>query len=1448
MRYQPNTIRVLFILGLTLLSLPGSATAGNWPMWRYDAGHTASSPDNLPDQLSLLWTRKWSQRDQAWNDTLNNDLMTYDKTFEPVVFGKRMFVGFNDSDKLMAIDTQHGENLWTFYADGPIRFSPVATENRVYTVSDDGYLYCLDAEKGTIVWKFRGAPAAQKTLGNQRVISAWPARGGPVLYDDTIYFAASIWPFMGTFIFALDADTGNVVWVNDSTSASYIKQPHSAAAFAGVAPQGTLVATEDLLLVPGGRSVPAVLDRKTGELKYFHLGGKGNGGSFVIANSAQAFVHTRYRGVRAYDLNTGLPTLFVHNEPVLHDEMLYSAILKNKQPLIQAHKKNHQALWSIAVDGQGDMIRAGDRLYAAGEKTLSAITLPTTLEEKPQIVWQLPIKGEVLRLLAADDKLFAVTLSGEIQAFGVPSKQSKQPSSARKTAEKMISSADSTQTVQFLLDVTQSKKGYAISYGADHESLFDALLQHSPLRLVVVEQEPVKVQKLRAKYDALGFYGSRISVHEGTPQSFQAPQHIARLTLISDRFSRSLTSNQLEQIYRSVRPYGGAIWVPIRDQTQSDQIKLTFEASELPQAKFMVRPDGILLQREGALPDSADWTHQYGDIANTVKSNDKRVKLPLGVLWFGGNTNEDILPRHGHGPPEQVIGGRTFLEGMNSLSARDVYTGEVLWHREFDDLGTFGIYFNSTYEDTPLSTNYNQKHIPGANARGTNYIATTEEVYLAIGSECHILNADDGSTRQIIKLPDPENAWAFIAVYDEILLAGNGFAHFGKRLDEKPGKDGPEATDLSASNGLIAFDRHSGKKLWQADAIHSFLHNGIVAGNDRIYCLDKLPGSAEKKLSRRGMADPTQYRIVCFNVHTGNELWSTNESIFGSWLGYSEKHDLLLQAGARAKDRLSDEIGQGMIAYQAETGSVIWHNKDRKYTGPCVLHNDLIITSANSYEVSGGAFNIADGTPYSIINPITKQKEPLKFTRTYGCNYVTASENLLTFRSGAAGYYDLKSQSGTGNFGGFKSGCTSNLVVANGVLNAPDYTRTCSCSYQNQTSLALIHMPEIEVWTNSELGTDSKAEAVVKQAGINFGAPGDRLSDNGTLWLDFPSVGGQSPDLQVTISNKGFGRFRHHAMKIKAPVPEDGLNWVAASGIENPGKITITINQRTEQIQPEGIPIAGVEDDAEEDSKGLVKLHSSDLELGLDAGNPQVVALRFSDIPVASAEELESASIQFTVDETGKSDCKLKIQAENSVDSRPFVETKQNLSSRKRTKAYVEWTPPAWSKVGASGAEQTTPDLTSVVKEVLSNKNWKHGKSISFLITGTGSRIAKSYKGAKAGSARLVLKTKAEEQQETQSLTQTAGETSAGRYTVKLIFTEPDDKTGVGERQFDIRLQGKRVRKSLDIVNETGQAMRCLVMKYDGISAANQIEIEFNSVGGSKYSPVISGIELIKEL
>jgi len=162
------------------------------------------------------------------------------------------------------------------------------------------------------------------------------------------------------------------------------------------------------------------------------------------------------------------------------------------------------------------------------------------------------------------------------------------------------------------------------------------------------------------------------------------------------------------------------------------------------------------------------------------------------------------------------------------------------------------------------------------------------------------------------------------------------------------------------------------------------------------------------------------------------------------------------------------------------------------------------------------------------------------------------STNLLTFRSAAAGYFDLTNDGGTGNFGGFRSGCTTNLIVANGVLNAPEYTRTCTCSYQNQTSLALVHMPEVEMWTFNPIKISDRP---VDRVGINFGAPGDRKASNGTLWLDYPSVGGSSPTLKMTVVPMKPKWFRMHSSRIQKGV----LKWVEASGAKGIKSINIKL-------------------------------------------------------------------------------------------------------------------------------------------------------------------------------------------------------------------------------------------------------------------------------------------------
>jgi len=69
-------------------------------------------------------------------------------------------------------------------------------EGSVNFVSDDGCLYCVDAADGKLRWKVRGLPpgtADRRLLGSGRLISLFPARGGPVLRDGVIYFGAGLW-------------------------------------------------------------------------------------------------------------------------------------------------------------------------------------------------------------------------------------------------------------------------------------------------------------------------------------------------------------------------------------------------------------------------------------------------------------------------------------------------------------------------------------------------------------------------------------------------------------------------------------------------------------------------------------------------------------------------------------------------------------------------------------------------------------------------------------------------------------------------------------------------------------------------------------------------------------------------------------------------------------------------------------------------------------------------------------------------------------------------------------------------------------------------------------------------------------------------------------------------------------------------------------------------------
>jgi len=731
------------------------------------------------------------------------------------------------------------------------------------------------------------------------------------------------------------------------------------------------------------------------------------------------------------------------------------------------------------------------------------------------------------------------------------------------------------------------------------------------LDVIAIDPDPRRVALVRGSLERHGVYGSGVSAYAGDPAKFPLPPYLASFLFAMDvSFGQSDRDvAYVSAVFRALRPYGGTAHFFI----EHDKLAQLVEEAKLPGAKVKRSRRGSLLVRDGPLPGAADWTHQYADAANSVVSRDQRVKAPLGLLWFGGPPNDEVLPRHGHGPSPQVAGGRLFIEGRNMLRALDIYTGRLLWQKDLPDLGLF-------YDNT--------SHQSGAGEIGSNYVSLDESVYAVYGDAILELDAATGNVKREFKaeaepggaravggvpLPHPPPPgtvrsmvrwsgprWGFLAAYQDLLIAtstpvsvdGPGSTKkpdparptFGRCPAAKPA-DGSVAAEpepptfeeviapvryASASRRLVVFDRrdqptngHQPKvgrpvpvgarqALWHRDAKYGFRHNNIAVAAEKLFLIDGLSRAKQEAIKRRGvdLAD-YQPRLLALNVRSGEEVWSTSEDVFGTFLNYSEEHDVLLQAGSAFRDRAADEAETGMVAYRGQDGTVLWKNLGLKHAGPCMLHHDTILTQ-------GPAYSLLTGEPKIRQHPLSGEPLPWSFTRNYGCNTAVASEHLITFRSAAAGYYDLAGDGGTGNLGGFKSGCTSNLIVAGGLLNAPEYTRTCRCRYQNQTSLALVHDPDVEMWTFNALAWDGKP---VRRVGINFGAPGDRRADDGTLWLDYPSVGGPSPDIPVELEIEDARYFRRHSSLIQAVAGGGGLPWVAASGLVGAGRLTVTLTK-----------------------------------------------------------------------------------------------------------------------------------------------------------------------------------------------------------------------------------------------------------------------------------------------
>jgi len=1088
----------------------------------------------MPRVMAVRWGMQLPELKPAWPD---QNRLRNDSIYQPIIADEKLIVASSKDDSVTAYDLRDGGELWRFYAGGPIRVAPAAAEGKVFVGSDDGWMYALEARGGAVTWKMKGAPRVRRVIGNERLIDTWPIRGGPVVEKGRVYFAAGIWPFMGIFLHCVDAKTGRVIWTNSGDGAAWLTQPHGAPSFAGIAPQGNLAVMGDKLLVPNGRSLPACYDKNTGRMIYFQLNNKFGGDNVVVAKD------WFFTGDMGFDLTNGKPAAYVPPSPVIDGPMAYVAsnegIAGYSLSCLAWPERDVKfnvigfvkGIASPAIRNPRTVIKCANRLYAGGQGFVAAMDLPFA-PENPDAAWRAEVDGVVVSLIAGAGSMVAVCEDGRIYCLG---DAQLPPARSRPTLrhEERIAGAGAAEMARAILADAKIDGGYCLALGAGSEGVAREMVKHSKAQVVLLEANAAKVDQMRRELSEDGIYGDRISVIEGALGTTSLPPYFASIAIATDP---SMRGEDLPILYRSLHPYQGRAYFKSDFAAARD-----FEAKG---ALVSTVESMICLRRGGGLEGAGNWTHENADASNTRVSADSLVKAPLGILWFGGSSNEGMLPRHGHGPQPQVIDGRAILEGVDKMRAIDIYSGRVLWEKPMSGVGS---YYNNTL------------HQAGANGTGSNYVSMSDGIYVVMDRECLRLDPASGEELGRFELPTElldggDSVWGYVNVDGDYLIGGwaprshasIAAARTQDKVDPEETADAPIKRSpptnprTVGSNGLFVMDRRSGKVLWSVKAKKLFRHNAICTGGGRLYAIDTNPVPA---LFERDKPVPTPFgELRVFDLSSGNPLWKTSNNVSGTWLSYSREYDVLVEAGRKARDTLRDEP-KGMRAYRGSTGEVLWF--DREATGPAMIRGNTVLKESS-------ADDLITGRPIMRSDPITGFLGEWTWSRQYGCNTPVASQNLLTFRSGAAGYYDLARLGGTGNFGGFRSSCTNNLIVAGGLLVAPDYTRTCVCSYQMQTSLALYSDPEVEEWTYT--GANNDAAEHVQRIGINLGAPGDRVDENGTLWLEYPGVGGKSPSVKVAAGGEKMEFFRRHASVVSGP-----MAWVAASGAKNIKSLKVTL-------------------------------------------------------------------------------------------------------------------------------------------------------------------------------------------------------------------------------------------------------------------------------------------------
>jgi outer membrane protein assembly factor BamB len=182
-------------------------------MYRHDPARSGRSAARIADALTPRWRTPIISGSDA--DPGNEwRLRSGYRITPPVVAGGIVYVCDVQGYQVVAIDDETGQVNWRFTAGGRIDSPPTIFKGRCLFGCRDGYVYCLGAGDGRLLWRYLAAPVDRRIVAFGQLESVWPVAGTVLVQDGTAYAAAGRAPDAdgGVTVVALDPTTGQHKW------------------------------------------------------------------------------------------------------------------------------------------------------------------------------------------------------------------------------------------------------------------------------------------------------------------------------------------------------------------------------------------------------------------------------------------------------------------------------------------------------------------------------------------------------------------------------------------------------------------------------------------------------------------------------------------------------------------------------------------------------------------------------------------------------------------------------------------------------------------------------------------------------------------------------------------------------------------------------------------------------------------------------------------------------------------------------------------------------------------------------------------------------------------------------------------------------------------------------------------------------------------------------------